>query len=59
VKESIDLYAVEAELRKSRVHWGDDDIVNIRKIKRVSQLQYVSLPSPENKRLYTMIFGRF
>jgi hypothetical protein len=57
VKESIDLYVPDAQLRKSRVPWEDEDIADLRKSKIDSQLQYMSLPSPEIKS-YTTIFVR-
>jgi hypothetical protein len=33
LKESVDLYVPDTKLRKSRVPWEDEDIVNLRKIK--------------------------
>jgi Endonuclease-reverse transcriptase len=59
VTESIDLYVPDAQLRKSWVPWEDEDIVNLRKIKRDSQLQYMSLPSTEIKKSYYDLCKKF
>jgi hypothetical protein len=36
-----------------------EDIVNLRKMKRDSQCQYVQLPSPENKKLFYDLCMKF